>query len=161
MDTKSDNSAQKDPARKPAANATSSSPGAPVDLKKVRVMLVEDQPDTSKMIKNMLMEIGVTQVYTSPEGQKAREFMDSADDFIDLIMCDWNMPRVTGIELLRQLRTAYPNLPFIMVTARGDIESVIVAKEAGVSGFIRKPFSLDELKAKLVKTMAKAATLPK
>lgn len=129
---------------------------ASVDLKKLRIMLVEDQPDTSKMIKNMLLELGVTQVYTSPDGQKAMEFMDSADDFIDVIMCDWNMPRVTGIELLRQLRTVYPTLPFIMVTARGDIESVIVAKEAGVTGFIRKPFSLEELKQKLQKTMQKA-----
>ncbi len=126
------------------------------DLKKLRIMIVEDQPDTSKMIKNMLLELGVTQVYTSPDGQKALEFMDSANDFVDMIMCDWNMPRVTGIELLRQLRTAYPDLPFIMVTARGDIESVIVAKEAGVSGFIRKPFSLDELKQKLIKTMMKS-----
>lgn len=129
-----------------------------VDLAKLRVMLVEDQPDTSKMVKNMLLEIGVTQVFTSPDGQKAIEFMDSADDFVDLIMCDWNMPRVTGIELLRQLRTVYPALPFIMVTARGDMESVIVAKEAGVTGFIRKPFSLDELKQKLLKTMQKSAT---
>lgn len=125
------------------------------DLKKLRIMLVEDQPDTSKMIKNMLLELGITQVYTSPDGQKAMEFMDSADDFVDLIMCDWNMPRVTGIELLRQLRTVYPALPFLMVTARGDIDSVVVAKEAGVSGFIRKPFSLDELKQKLIKTMTK------
>lgn len=125
------------------------------DLKNLRIMLVEDQPDTSKMIKNMLLELGVTQVYMSPDGQKAMEFMDSADDFVDLIMCDWNMPRVTGIELLRQLRTVYPGLPFLMVTARGDIESVIVAKEAGVSGFIRKPFSLDELKQKLIKTLSK------
>ena len=140
-------------------HATGSAPqlgAATVDLKKLRIMLVEDQPDTSKMIKNMLMELGVTQVYTSPDGQKAMAFMDSADDFVDLIMCDWNMPHVTGIELLRQLRTVYPTLPFLMVTARGDIESVIVAKEAGVSGFIRKPFSLDELKQKLVKTMSKA-----
>jgi two-component system chemotaxis response regulator CheY len=161
MDTKPENGLQKQIAQKQTSSAAPSNPLQPVDLKKVRVMLVEDQPDTSKMIKNMLMEIGVTQVYTSPDGQKALEFMDSANDFIDLIMCDWNMPRVTGIELLRQLRTAYPTLPFIMVTARGDIESVIVAKEAGVSGFIRKPFSLDELKAKLVKTMAKSAAGPK
>ena len=128
---------------------------AAVDLKKLRIMIVEDQPDTSKMIKNMLLELGVTQVYTSPDGQKALEFMDSANDFVDMVMCDWNMPRVTGIELLRQLRTVYPDLPFLMVTARGDIESVIVAKEAGVSGFIRKPFSLDELKQKLIKMMMK------
>jgi len=125
-----------------------------LNLKKLRVMVVEDQPDTSKMIKQMLMEIGITQVYTSPDGQKALEFMDSADDFVDLIMCDWNMPRVTGIELLRQLRTVYPDLPFLMVTARGDFESVVVAKEAGVSGFIRKPFSIDELRQKLIKTIS-------
>lgn len=144
---------------KQPVQASAAKQAAPaVDLAKLRVMLVEDQPDTSKMVKNMLLEIGVTQVFTSPDGQKAIEFMDSADDFVDLIMCDWNMPRVTGIELLRQLRTVYPALPFIMVTARGDMESVIVAKEAGVTGFIRKPFSLDELKQKLLKTMQKSAT---
>lgn len=125
----------------------------PFNLTDLRIMVVDDQPDTQKMIKNMLLELGVTQVYTAPDGSKALEFMDSVPDLVDVIMCDWNMPRVTGIEVLRQIRTVYPDLPFLMVTARGDVDSVVVAKEAGVDGYVRKPFSMDELKGKLTKVM--------
>ena len=59
------------------------------------------------------------------------------------------MPKMNGVELLRQLRTVDPDVPFLMVTGRSDMESVVEAKSSGVTGYIRKPFSPAELEAKL------------
>jgi two-component system, chemotaxis family, chemotaxis protein CheY len=75
---------------------------------------------------------------------------------VDLVISDWNMEPVTGLELLRKLRAndATAGLPFIMVTAESKTESVIDAKRAGVSNYIVKPFTADTLKSKIAAVMA-------
>lgn len=115
----------------------------------LKVLIVDDQIEARQMMRQMMIEIGVTQIFDSPSGNEALTFIDSAYDFIDMVICDWNMPGMTGIELLRQLRTVDQEMPFLMVTGRGDKESVIEAKGSGVSGYIRKPFSAVQLEAKL------------
>jgi len=119
------------------------------ELCALKVLLVDDQSEARAMIRNMLMEMGVTQIFEAPDGREALKFMDSAFDFINLIVCDWNMPSMTGVELLRQLRTVDPDMPFLMITGRSDVESVIEAKSSGVTAYIRKPFSVKQLEAKL------------
>ena len=125
-------------------------------LTELKILLVEDQLEARTMMRNMLLEFGVTQIFESGDGREALSFIDSAFDFIDLIICDWNMPNMTGVELLRQLRTVDPDMPFLMVTGRGDMESVVDAKSAGVTGYIRKPFSPKELEAKIRIIMKRA-----
>lgn len=71
------------------------------------------------------------------------------EDFVDIILCDWNMPQLTGMELLRQIRTCDPDMPFIMLTGLADFEAVTEAKSCGVTGYIKKPFSADQLRKKL------------
>ncbi len=115
----------------------------------LKILLVEDQTEARAMMRNMLMELGITQIFEAPDGREALNFIDSAFDFIDLIVCDWNMPQMSGVELLRQLRTVDPDMPFLMVTGRGDMESVVEAKSSGVTGYIRKPFSPVQFEAKL------------
>lgn len=115
----------------------------------LKVLIVEDQGEARAMLRNMLMELGVTQIFEAPDGREAMNFIDSAFDFINLIVCDWNMPGMSGVELLRQLRTVDPSLPFLMITGRSDMESVIEAKSSGVTAYIRKPFSPKQLEAKL------------
>lgn len=115
----------------------------------LKVLIVDDQIEARQMMRQMMMELGVTQIFDAPSGAEALSFIDSAYDFIDMIICDWNMPGMTGIELLRQLRTVDQDMPFLMVTGRGDKDSVIEAKGSGVSGYIRKPFSSVQLEAKL------------
>lgn len=118
-------------------------------LTDLKVLLVEDQMEARAMLRNMLMELGVTQIFESGNGREALTFLDSAFDFIDLVICDWNMPSMTGVEVLRQLRTVDPDMPFLMITGRGDLDSVVEAKSSGVTGYIRKPFSPAQLEAKL------------
>ncbi len=119
------------------------------DLFQLKVLLVEDQCDARSLMRGMLGEMGVTQIFESKDGREALQFLDAAFDFIDMIICDWNMPGMTGLELLRQLRTVDPDLPFLMITSRSDMESVVAAKSANVTGYIRKPFSPAQLEAKI------------
>ena len=115
----------------------------------LKVLLVEDQLEARSMMRAMLMELGITQVFESSNGREGLSFLDSAPDLINLVICDWNMPTMSGVELLRQLRTVDPSMPFLMVTGRGDLESVVEANSSGVTGYIRKPFSAAQLEAKL------------
>jgi len=119
------------------------------DLGDLKVLIVEDQSEVRSMLRNMLMELGINQVFESGDGREALMFIDSAFDFVDIIICDWNMPKMNGVELLRQLRTVDPDMPFLMVTGRTDIDSVVEAKSSGVTGYISKPFSPQQLEAKL------------
>ena len=129
------------------------------DLFEIRILIVEDQPDARALLRGMLGEMGVTQIFESKDGREALTFMDAAFDFVDLIICDWNMPGMSGLDLLRQLRTVDPNLPFLMITSRGDLDSVMAAKSANVTGYIRKPFSLAQLDAKIRIILYKAGFL--
>ncbi|MGH1376229.1 MAG: response regulator [Alphaproteobacteria bacterium] len=118
-------------------------------LEDLKILVVDDQAETRTMIRNMMIELGITQIFESPDGRQALTFIDAAFDFVDLIICDWNMPELTGVELLRQIRSADPDMPFLMITGRGDMDSVIEAKSCGVSGYVRKPFSPAQLEAKI------------
>lgn len=120
-----------------------------VSLVNLKVLLVEDQSEVRAMVRNMMTEMGITQIFESSDGQEALEFIGSSSDRADLIVCDWNMPSMTGIELLRQLRTTDPDIPFLMVTGRGDMDSVVEAKSSGVTAYICKPFSSAQLEAKM------------
>jgi len=115
----------------------------------LKVLLVEDQEEARELMRNMLVELGITQIFEAADGQEALNFIDTTSDFMDVIVCDWNMPSMSGVEMLRQLRTANKEIPFLMVTGRSDKESVIEAKSSGVSAYIRKPFSGKALEAKL------------
>jgi two-component system chemotaxis response regulator CheY len=126
-------------------------------FQKLKVLLVEDQPEARSMTRNMLSELGITQIFESKDGREALSFMDMADDFVNFVICDWNMPNLSGIELLKQIRSVNGALPFLLVTGRTDMDSVFEAKSAGVSGYIRKPFSPAQLEAKLRALLHKTA----
>lgn len=124
----------------------------------LKVLLVDDQNDSRALLRTFLGELGVTQIFEASNGREALQFMDAAFDFVNIVVCDWNMPKMTGVELLRQLRTVDPEMPFLMISGRCDFDSVVEAKEAGVSGYIRKPFSPAQLEIKL-RTMMGRHTL--
>lgn len=119
------------------------------DLEDLKVLIVEDQKDARLMLRNMLGGFGITQVFEASDGKEGLEFLDIAFDFVNLIICDWNMPNMSGVEFLRQIRTVDPAMPFLMVTGRSDMTSVMEAKTSGVTGYIRKPFSPVQMEAKL------------
>jgi two-component system, chemotaxis family, chemotaxis protein CheY len=118
-------------------------------IEKLKILVVDDQSDMRAMVRGMLSDMGITQIFEASDGREALTFADAAIDMIDVVICDWNMPKLTGIELLRQMRSVMPDLPFLMLTGRGDLDSVAEAKSCGVTAYIRKPFSPANLEIKL------------
>ena len=116
----------------------------------LKVLVVEDSPAAAKLLQMVLGGLGIHQAFVAKDGKAAQDFLDAADDLVDLIICDWNMPRMTGIELLCQVRTVYPDMPFMMVTGNSDLESVKNAKDSGVNAYIIKPFSAGQVETKLL-----------
>ena len=116
-----------------------------IQLQDLRVLIVEDNPQAARFLQKVLAGLGVHQAYRSADGREAQRFLDAADDMIDLIICDWEMPHMTGIELLQQVRTVYPDMPCIMVTGNAEAESVKIAIRYRVNGYIRKPYSPQQL----------------
>lgn len=121
--------------------------------KKMRILVVDDFQTMRRIIINLLRQLGFTNVVEAPDGALALEKVK--DDNIDLVVSDWNMPNMTGLEFLKALRASeeYKDLPFIMVTAEGKKENVISAVQAGVNNYIVKPFNAATLKEKLSKVI--------
>ena len=116
-----------------------------------RVLLVEDDPQSMNLIRSMLNDLGIYQVDTASNGLKAKNFLEDEEtkDVVNVMICDWNMPLISGIDLLRLVRESRPDMPFLMITGQADEESVKEARTAGVTGYIRKPFTVDDLRKKL------------
>lgn len=130
------------------------------DFHNLKILVVEDDQNTMLLIKRMLLDLGVVHVYTCRDGAEALKLLGSFDgqDLINLVLCDWKMPNMSGIEVLKQIRTCDPDLPFLMVTGQSDVDSVVEAKAYAVTAYIKKPFSMEELRKKLriVRRMIKA-----
>jgi two-component system chemotaxis response regulator CheY len=120
------------------------------DISWLSVLVVDDEPQVTRTVKEMLRDMKVTQVFTAKDGREALEMLDAFQEDLNLVITDWNMPRMTGIELLTQVRTVDPDIAFLLLTGRADRESVLEARQQGVSAYLRKPFSAEQLRAKLV-----------
>ncbi len=121
-----------------------------LDLKHVKTLVVEDNSHTMKLVRTILNGIGVGQVFTAVDGADALNFIHEAGELINFIVCDWNMPKMTGIELLHEVKAIHPEMPFLMITARATAESVKAARKAGVDAYIAKPFSPQTLEEKII-----------
>lgn len=117
------------------------------------VLIVDDYATMLRVVKNLLKQIGFDNVDEATDGGAAFQLMKRKK--YGLVISDWNMQPVTGIEFLKNVR-ADPELkgtPFIMVTAESKSQNVIEAKNAGVSNYIVKPFSSDVLKGKIASVL--------
>ncbi len=117
---------------------------------KLTVLLVEDDGFALKLAQSVLKNLGVGHVVLARDGAEAIRILDSKATQADLIISDWNMPNVTGLDLLRHVRRTWHNMPFIMLTGRATEDFVIAAKEHGVNGYVVKPFSPDQLSRKIL-----------
>ncbi len=115
----------------------------------LKILVVEDQPDVREIIKGILMGMGVAQIFEAGNGHDAIEMIRKIDDFADIVVCDWNMPQMSGLDVLKEIRTTHPHLPFLMVTGRNDYASVTEARDQGVTAYISKPISSEQLESKL------------
>jgi two-component system chemotaxis response regulator CheY len=119
------------------------------DVKDLKILAVDDSFQALNLIRTMLSDLGVHEVYTANDGKEAMDFLDLCDDMVDVVLCDWRMPHMNGLDLLRQVRTVDASVPFLMVSGAADMDKVLAARGSGVTGFIKKPFSKDELEKKL------------
>lgn len=113
------------------------------------VMVVDDHGMTRDLVRTILRGIGFTNILTVENGRAAYKMLES--DNVKLIICDWNMPGGSGIELLRAVREhpQFKDVPFLMLTAEAYKESVEEAIKQGVSDYVAKPFTADVLVAKI------------
>ncbi len=116
---------------------------------KLTVLLVEDDGFALKLAQSVLKNLGVGHVILARDGAEAIKVLDSKATKADLIISDWNMPNVTGLDLLRHVRKTWANMPFIMLTGRATEDFVVAAKDHGVNGYVIKPFSPDQLMKKI------------
>lgn len=117
----------------------------------IRVLVVDDFSTMRRIIKNILRQLGFNNVVEADDGTTAWNVLNK--DKIEFIISDWNMPQMTGIELLRKVRASeeFGDLPFLMVTAEAQQENIIEAVQAKVSNYIVKPFTAEILKQKIDK----------
>ena len=117
------------------------------------VLVVDDYKTMLRIIRNLLNQLKFTNIHEATDGDAALTKL--RDNKIGLVISDWNMEPMTGLQLLREVR-ADANLkdtPFIMITAESKTENVIAAKEAGVSNYIVKPFNAGTLKTKITSVL--------
>lgn len=128
----------------------------------LRFLVVDDFSTMRRIVRNLLKELGYTNAEEAEDGSVALNRLKT--EKFDFVVSDWNMPVMTGIELLRKIRADpdLKSLPVLMVTAEARKENIIEAAQCGANGYIVKPFTaatLDEKLAKIFKTLeAKAAT---
>lgn len=115
----------------------------------MKVLVVDDFATMRRILKGVLKEIGFTKIVEADDGSTALAVLKK--DKVGLIVSDWNMPEVSGLELLKAVRgdDSMKNVPFLMVTAEGQKDSVVQAVQAGVDNYIVKPFTADTIKEKL------------
>jgi two-component system chemotaxis response regulator CheY len=119
--------------------------------KNMRILIVDDFSTMRRIIKNLLNDLGYTNTAEAEDGNSALTALGQGN--FEFVVTDWNMPGMTGIELLKAIRAddRYKTLPVLMVTAEAKREQIIEAAQNGVNGYIIKPFTAQTLEEKLGK----------
>jgi two-component system chemotaxis response regulator CheY len=123
----------------------------------MKILIVDDFSTMRRIVKNLLHDLGYTNTQEADDGNSALPMLQAGD--FDFVVTDWNMPGMTGIDLLRAIRAdpKLARLPVLMVTAEAQREQIIEAAKAGVNGYIIKPFTAVTLKEKLDKIFERLA----
>ena len=119
--------------------------------KNMKILVVDDFSTMRRIIKNLLRDLGFTNTVEADDGNTALPILKAGG--IDFLVTDWNMPGMQGIELVKQVRAvdSIKSTPILMVTAEAKREQIIEAAQAGVNGYIVKPFTAATLKEKIDK----------
>ena len=120
-------------------------------IESTRFLVVDDFSTMRRIVRNLLKELGFTNVQEAEDGVDALAKLRSVE--FDFVVSDWNMPNMTGLELLKEIRkdARLKHLPVLMVTAEAKKENIIEAAQAGASGYVVKPFTAGTLDEKLKK----------
>ena len=119
--------------------------------KNMKILVVDDFSTMRRIIKNLLRDLGFTNTVEADDGKTALPILQAGG--IDFLVTDWNMPGMTGIDLLKTVRSdpELVDLPVLMVTAEAKREQIIMAAQAGVNGYVIKPFTAATLEEKIGK----------
>lgn len=119
--------------------------------KNMNILVVDDFSTMRRIVKNLLAEIGFNNIVEADDGKTALPILEGGG--IDFLVTDWNMPGMPGIDLLKAVRAdpKLASLPVLMVTAEAKREQIMEAAQAGVNGYVVKPFTADTLKEKVDK----------
>ncbi len=119
--------------------------------KNMKILIVDDFSTMRRIIKNLLRDLGFNNTQEADDGSTALPMLQKGD--FDFVVTDWNMPGMQGIDLLKHIRAdaELKHLPVLMITAEAKREQIIEAAQAGVNGYIVKPFTAATLKEKLDK----------
>jgi two-component system chemotaxis response regulator CheY len=123
----------------------------------IRILVVDDFSTMRRIIKNFLTDLGYTNITEADDGKTALPVLKSGQ--IDFLITDWNMPGMPGLDLLKEVRKdpATAKMPVLMVTAEAKREQIVEAAQAGVNGYVVKPFTATTLKEKIDKILASQA----
>lgn len=118
---------------------------------KMKVLVVDDFSTMRRIVKNILRQLGFENIVEADDGETAVRKLES--ERIDFVVSDWNMPKMSGLELLKWVRAhdEFKDMPFLMVTAEAQKENVLEAVKAKVSNYIVKPFTAETLAEKIEK----------
>jgi two-component system, chemotaxis family, chemotaxis protein CheY len=121
----------------------------------MKVLVVDDFATMRRIVKGVLKQLGFSDIIEAENGSSALDELKK--EKVGLIVSDWNMPKMTGLELLKAVKEdeKLKSIPFIMVTAEGQKENVLEAVKAGVSNYIVKPFTPETFNEKLQKVFGK------
>jgi len=124
--------------------------GAPLD-KNMKVLVVDDFSTMRRIVKNLLRDLGFTNMQEADDGSTALPMLQNGD--FDFVVTDWNMPGMQGIDLLKAIRAdkKLAHIPVLLITAEAKKEQIVMAAQAGVNGYIVKPFTAGTLKTKIDK----------
>ncbi|UPY34909.1 chemotaxis response regulator CheY [Sediminicoccus sp. KRV36] len=124
--------------------------------KNMNVLIVDDYKTMLRIIRNLLKQLEFDNVEEATDGAEALAKLRAGN--FGLVISDWNMEPMTGLDLLKEVRAdaRLKNLPFIMITAESKTENVVAAKAAGVSNYIVKPFNAETLREKIEKVLIHA-----
>ncbi len=117
----------------------------------MKILIVDDFSTMRRIIKNLLRDLGFSNTHEADDGQTALPMLKNGD--FQFLVTDWNMPGMTGIDLLKAVRAdeKLSTLPVLMVTAEAKRDQIIEAAQAGVNGYVVKPFTAQALKEKIDK----------
>ena len=127
---------------------------------KTRILIVDDMLTMRKLVGKVCKEIGFTDLTEAADGALGWQAVQNASPPIGLIISDWNMPNCSGLDFLKRVRadSRYSKLPFMLVTAEAEQHQVIEALKAGVSNYVVKPFTADQLREKIEAVHKKIAS---
>jgi two-component system chemotaxis response regulator CheY len=123
----------------------------------MKILIVDDFSTMRRIIKNLLRDLGFQNTHEADDGQTALPMLQSGN--FDFLLTDWNMPGMQGIDLLKAVRAdaKLSSLPVLMVTAESKREQIVEAAQAGVNGYIVKPFTAQTLQEKIGKIFERVA----